>query len=138
MPNQVEISKATIHKLNEYTIHLIYKPDLNIKLADAKKISDTIHEMVKEKPYVILVDLRGLYGNMTHEARNHFANDSKINKIRIAEVLLIDNLPIRIIAKFYIKFYKPGGPIKIFGNKEKALNWLEEIYNTKYRIEHTQ
>ena len=131
MTNKVETSKTIIYKWNEHTICLSYKPDINITLIDAIETSSQIHEITKDNYYNILIDLRGIFGNMTNEARNHFATDSKIQKYKIAEALLIDNLPVRIIAKFYMKFNKPSGLVKIFNNKEKAINWLEQIYNTK-------
>jgi hypothetical protein len=136
MVNKVKTSKGTLQKLNEYTICLIYNPDVNIELADAIETSTAMHKMVKEKPYTLLVDLRGLFGNMTNEARNHYANDFKTNKIRIAEALLIDNLPNRILARFYIKINKPKCPVKIFSKKEKAMHWLEDIYKTKFNSKH--
>lgn len=130
MIDKIELPKATLYKLSEYSLCLIYKSDINFKLQDAIETNDTIYRMMNCKPYTILVDGRGVYGNITNEARNHFVTDPKTKYIRRAEALLIDNLPARIFARFYIKVNKPNNPVKIFGHKEKAMNWLEEIYAT--------
>ena len=129
MTDKVEISKATLYKINDYTICLIYKSNINFELDDAIETNNVIYEMAEGKPFVVLVDGRGVYGNITNEARNYFVTDVKTKDIRLAEAILIDNLPARIFARFYIKVNKPNNPVQIFSKKDEAEKWLEHIYS---------
>ena len=128
MMDKIELTKASLYKIDEKTLCLIYKSDVNFKLKDAIETNNAIFKMANGKPYTVLVDGRGVYGNITNEARNHFVIDPKTKDIRLAEALLIDNLPARIFANFYIKVNKPNNPVKIFSKKQKAVEWLNEIY----------
>lgn len=137
MREKIVLPKSSLYKLSDHMIYLTYKQDSNIELQDAIDTNNAIFELANGKPYTVLVDFLGLYGNMTNEARIHYATDLKTRDIRKAEALLLDNLPARIIARFYIKVNKPNNPVKIFAKKQKALDWLEEIYASSLILEPT-
>ncbi|HTF02478.1 MAG TPA: hypothetical protein VK826_00570 [Bacteroidia bacterium] len=44
---------------------------------------------------------------------------------RKAEAILVTSLAIRLIGNFFVRFYKPNIPIKLFDNEADALNWLQ-------------
>ena len=60
--------------------------------------------------------------------REHFAKDPKTSDLRLAEAFVLDNLPMRIYARFYKFKHRPKNPVKIFSSREKAINWLDNIY----------
>ena len=44
----------------------------------------------------------------------------------MAQAIIVNNLPIKILAKFYLRVVKPVREAKIFGNIEDATVWLAE------------
>ena len=132
MPNVIDTPKATIIQLNDKIIYLSFKPDVNFELEDAIQVNDLIVDLANNEPFFSLVDVSGRYGNITNEARNHFAKDPKTKHIRVAEALIVDNLPMRLLARFYHKVNKPGNPVAILSSKEEGIAWLIKIYNEKF------
>lgn len=130
MASKLELSKAFLHKVNDHLICLLYKSDFNFDIEDAIETNSAIYKLAEGKPYIILVDTRGVYGNITNAARKHFVSDEKTKHLKIAGAILIDNLPARILARFYINVNKPHNPVKIFSKKNEAIAWLEKIYST--------
>jgi hypothetical protein len=68
-----------------------------------------------------LMDAR-VNSSMTKEGREYVAKQAK--HFFIASAVITNNLPVRLIANFFIKFYRLNIPVKIFDSKEKALEWL--------------
>ena len=134
MSKIIDTPKATITQLDDNIIYLSFKPDVDFKLEDAIEVNNLIVDLSGNKPFLSLVDVSGRYGNITNEARNHFAKDPKTKEIRVAEALIIDNLPMRLLARFYQKVNKPSNPIKIFSTKAEAIEWLKTIYNIELKL----
>lgn len=67
--------------------------------------------------------IAGKYSSVTSEARDFIATDEAI-KYTLAEVYVIQSLAQRILGNFYLKFYKPRVPTKIFTDIQKAEKWL--------------
>jgi hypothetical protein len=53
-----------------------------------------------------------------------FASSPEGVKFTLANALLIDSLPKKILFNFFVKFNKPIAPTKGFTTKEDAFNWL--------------
>lgn len=53
-----------------------------------------------------------------------FASSPEGVKYTLANALLIDSLPKKILFNFFVKFNKPIAPTKGFTTKEDAFNWL--------------
>jgi hypothetical protein len=74
------------------------------------------------KKYAVLVTTA--HGStITEEARKLVAAEN-FRKNTIAKALLIDYLPHRIVAKFYVRVNKPAIPTRLFNNREEAMTWL--------------
>jgi hypothetical protein len=53
-----------------------------------------------------------------------FASSPEGVKFTLANALLIDSLPKKILFNFYVKFNKPVAPTRGFTTKEDAFDWL--------------
>jgi hypothetical protein len=49
----------------------------------------------------------------------------------IADALVINSLPLKMLADFYLKFDKPVNPTRIFNSAENALVWINELKSKK-------
>jgi hypothetical protein len=120
----VEFEKAFIEPLEGNVILLKFKEDIVFALRDAIEANKAIYSIAKGKPFLFLVDAR-VYGNISADARDFFAKDTLIKEIRIAEAIVINNLPARLFAKIYIRLSGPASPSKIFSDINEAKLWLQ-------------
>lgn len=74
---------------------------------------------------VRVLNIIGKYTSITNEARTHIAKGGHKDFIA-AEAFLIQSLPHRLLAQFFIKANKPVVPAKYFAydQKEEAEKWL--------------
>ena len=61
---------------------------------------------------------------MDHESRKYFAEHKKYNKLNIAQAIVVNNMPIRLLASAYYKLYTHENPVKVFSDIESAKTWL--------------
>src|SRR5579863_3293583 len=90
-------------------------PNAMIELNNAEEIVAAYLEILKKSNKVHLPlfwDGRGLK-SISHEARNRFSSENAAKYI-LANAILVNSLPTRLIANFFIKFHKPTFPVKIF------------------------
>ena len=88
-------------------------------LEEVKLQHKTALRFTNGKPYLALVDTLGATVMPSKEAEQYILNVTD----RIAEAIVIESLPYRIVAKFYMKKSKHN-PTKIFKTKEEAVDWL--------------
>ncbi|NOQ72588.1 MAG: hypothetical protein GQ574_11330 [Crocinitomix sp.] len=112
---------------DENLIHLMYPPDIDFGLKQAKRVDKVIIEQLGSENYSLIVDLTDSFGSMTKEAQKFFAQDAPSIPQITASAIIVNNLPIRILAKFYLNFFKPRYPTKIFPSLEPAKIWLNSI-----------
>ena len=122
----IALEKANLSLIEEGLVLLQFKDKIDFEVNDAIEVDESIISLVEGKPFVILIDSRDIRSNMSHEAREFFATDKKIINIRKAQAIVVNNLPSRLIAKFYMTFHKPANPIKIFSDYLQAEDWIKE------------
>lgn len=91
---------------------------------EAAEIIRTAVLFAQNKPYVILTDAR-VFFSITPEAKKILA-DKNLNPLLIANAVVVNNLPARLIANFFGNFYKPFFKFKVFTSISKAKDWLEK------------
>jgi len=75
-----------------------------------------IEVFIEHKPHAFLADLRRAKG-ISKAGRDMMASE-RVAKICKASAMLVSSNISRILATFFMKFYKTPFPIKIFSNKE--------------------
>ncbi|HEV7230099.1 MAG TPA: hypothetical protein VGO45_02155 [Bacteroidia bacterium] len=85
--------------------------ELTMKLANGKR-------------YVVLVDARTTV-HMSKEGMER-ANRPETYKYLIAQAIVVDSLPNRLVGNFIIKFHKPTSPTRLFSTMESATIWLRK------------
>ncbi len=127
--NKVEINCSVIELLPSRIIKLRYKPDFEIQLKDVRELETVFVHLAGENDIYCLMDMSGRFNTVTKEAQNFLSKEAAIvtEKKLKASAIVIDNLPNRIITKFFIKFFKPSFKTKIFSKIEQAEAWLIEL-----------
>ncbi len=123
----LHIDCAVIELLEGGIIRLQYKPDFEIELKHAREVEKAMISIAESRDIYCLMDWLGQYNNFTNEAQKFLSKEASIvqNGQMKCTAVIIDNLPNRILTKFFSKFFKPKFVVKIFSNKEDALAWLK-------------
>ena len=129
----IELEKAHLYLIEEGFTLLVFKDNVSFELEDAIEVDDLTYELVEGNAFVTLVDGRNIRSNISHEAREYFANDEKITSIRKGQSIVVNNLHTKLLANFYMKFHKPANPVKIFSDYDKAERWVREIRSDWYK-----
>lgn len=128
----IELDKAHLYLIEEGYTFLAFKDGVNFELEDAIEVDKLTYEIIKGQPFVTLVDARNIRSNISHEARDFFAKNEKISKIRKGQSIVVNNLHTKLLANFYMKFHRPKNPVKIFQDYDKAEKWVKEIRSKWY------
>lgn len=117
---------ASISKFDEETVLIKFKDGANVLLNEAIEIRDKSLELFPEKKFLALIDATGIFGTIAPDAMSFFARDKELTKRRMAQAIVVDNLPIKILANFYLRVKKPAREAVIFSKIDDAKIWLAE------------
>jgi hypothetical protein len=121
--DKIDLESAKI-SLDKNRILLIkFKNDADVGIEKAKEIMSFSSVMVGEKQFYVLVDAKDVFVSVDHKSRKYMA-EHEINKYNIAQAMVVNNMPVRIIANFYLNFYKHAYPMKVFTDTIEARKWL--------------
>ena len=129
----IDLEKAHLYLIEEGYTLLVFKDKVSFELEDAIEVDEITYELVNGGPFVTLVDARNIRSNISHEARDYFAKNEKITKIRKGQSIIVNNLHTKLLANFYMKFHKPENPVKIFKDYNKAEVWIKNIRSQWYK-----
>ena len=101
-----------------------FKDGVEVDLDEMIKLVDVSLDMVNETPFYLLVDARNILSSITHDARHYITVHKEYGELNIAQAIIVNNMPIKILANFYIKFYKQPNPVKMFDDMEAGRDWL--------------
>lgn len=127
MKNSIETDKVFINKVDEDVIITTYKKAAVLDLIDAKELDAFYVAMSEGKEVFYLVDLTAPDADLTNDAQSFFSRKARIvPNIKVAAII-INTLHARIVARFYIQYFKPLYTTKIFGSLDEAKTWFESL-----------
>jgi len=125
MDDRVYQTSTTRFWLGEDGIaHVVYLPDSFITLETAMETIGAIRK-IDNKSRPVLQDIRNVRG-ATREARLYFAS-GEVASITKAAAVFVDSPVTGVLGSFFMGLNKPEYPIKIFTDREKAIDWLREF-----------
>ena len=95
---------------------------VDMELADVKESHLAATNLAAGKRMLKLVDARVQF-TISKEARVYGANNETPEN-NIARAVITESLANKIVINFFIKFYKPKSPFKMFSTENDALDWL--------------
>ena len=119
-----QLNHAEIIHLQHNLYLLKFEDDYEVELEDAIEIDQAFIKITNNQPFCVVVDARNRYSSISNDARDFFANDPEILPIRKKIAIVINNMPTRMIANFFVKFNRPKTPTKVFNDYNKAIDWL--------------
>ena len=124
-----EVECAFLWKLNKHMVLVRYKDGVHLAVEDAKAVIDGCIDLMEGRKFLAVVDARNMGGTLAKKAGDYFAHDEKFNSYLAAQALVVNDLAIKLIARFFIKLNEPIRPTKIFEDIEDAMVWLESRKN---------
>lgn len=122
--NYIKLKHAEITLYQENIYMLTFEDDYEVELEDAIEIDKTFIKITNNTKFSVIVDARDKFSSITNDARNFFANDPEIIPIREKIAIVVNNMPTKILANFFMRFNRPQTPTKVFNNLEEAVKWL--------------
>lgn len=120
---KIETSKFFIW-IDENIVFLEYKLGIEVEVEDIKEYNNAILELGKGRKLPLLVDARE-GASISPEARLYAASAVSTN-LKLASAIVVNTLPNKLIANFYINFNKPLIPSKVFTSMAEAVEWLKQ------------
>lgn len=97
---------------------ILDEPEMKRMLQDAVKLANGEH-------YSCIVDISQVQDS-TPAARRHY-RESELSRFRKADAFIVNSLFIRNLVNFYMKFYKPALPTRMFQTVGQAESWIRHL-----------
>jgi len=101
-----------------------FKNSVDINIKEAIDLVDISLALVNGKSFYLLVDARDILSSMDHASRKYVAEHKVYNELNIAQAIVVNNMPIRLLASAYYKLYSHKNPVKVFSSLQEAEKWL--------------
>jgi hypothetical protein len=111
-------------ELSNGILYAQYKPGVVITLELAKELLAKRLAFTEHKEYPMLISDMGIV-SVEREAWALLSSEEGTHNIT-AGAMLLNTTYSRILGNFFFKLAAPKIPAKIFSNKERALEWLEQ------------
>lgn len=99
--------------------------DIMIGIPEIKEMAQASTELSGGVVSLLSLVVTGQRNNISTEAfAYNIYEELQIKQKTVAEALVIKNLPTRIMANFYYKVVPRPYPVKVFQEKELAIEWL--------------
>jgi hypothetical protein len=101
--------------------------------AEVDENFEAIMKLANGKRYAVLVDARAT-AHLSREGRERASLPRSYTDL-IAQAIVVDSLPNRLVANFIIKFHKPTSPTRMFSTIQSAKTWLLKCMEDEHRPE---
>lgn len=125
LPKQIQLTHSKVWMREDGIVVLEFGDHIELDVKEAKELLQATKEISGGKK-VLILNVAGKQTTATSAARD-FAASPEAVEYTLAEAYVVNNLPQKIIANFYINFHKPLVPTKIFNNTEAAILWLKSL-----------
>ncbi len=131
----IEIECATIRKIADDIIYLENKDDFDIELVDAIEINAAYEKLANNSPVYSILSSAQSFNNFSKDAQEYLARTAPFVQANLlaGSAIVVTNLPNRLLAKFFINFYKPSYPTKITASVQEAETWLKDLKKKNLR-----
>ncbi len=125
------VEGVSIQKLSNLILENVVHENVELDVVKLHEIKAANTSLIQESKYGVLVDSHPS-STITKEGRE-LTSSKEFQQRTIAKALLIRSMPHRLVGKIYIKLNKPHITTKIFDDRKKALEWLEnQVEQTQY------
>ena len=124
-PERTDNTNYFMKLFGENIFYLTYFDGADVDLDKIQEVLKNGFELHGEKPFYSIVDLRDNFASMNSEAKKFLANQELLNELRICEVIMVNNLAMKLITKGYFKLFKAKWPLKVVTKDEELIDFLK-------------
>ena len=108
----------------EDIIYVECKENAEIELEDAKEDMPLSEELMKDASHFVTIIEMANIKSVSKEARDWYSKIQNDNPRNISVALVVDSFYTRIIANFFLGFKNSRTIMKIFNEKDLAIEWI--------------
>lgn len=120
--NKILLSHSEVFLREDGIVEIDVRENADIGVEECRELTKTYEDLLENKKYPLL-HVVGDYVTMTKEAREYASTEEGLRYSKV-EAFVINSLPHKILANFYMKIQKPSVPTKFFSTKQEAVAWL--------------
>jgi len=122
---ELDFEDVNIQRKSNDIVYVTFKDDCNLDIPLQMRLLDYYRDITDGK-LMHFMFFAAENVSLTKEARD---NAIKIEDQSMlgATAVVVNTLPYKLIANFYLKFNKPKRPYKVFSKEEDAIKWLKSI-----------
>ena len=120
--HQTRCSKAWLIENN--IIFVECKANAEIQLEDAKEDMELSEKLVAEVNYFATIIDTANIKSISKQARDWYSQSQNDNPRNVSVALIVNSFYTRIIANFFLGFKNSRTEMKIFNEKDDAIEWL--------------
>jgi len=122
---ELDFQEVNLQRKSNDIVYVTFKDDCTLDIPLQMRLLDYYKEMTDGK-LMHFMFMAAENVSITKEARDNAVKIEDQSMLG-ASAVVVDSLPYKLIANFYLKFNKPKRPYKVFSNEEDAIKWLKTI-----------
>ncbi len=121
----LEFKGIFVYEIEDKLINIKFIGNEDYTVEDISHLTNRVLEYYNYTQFVCLTDFVNYFGTFSTKVKQYLANHEKLNWCKYSEAFVIRKLGMRIQATFYFRLFT-SLRIKVFRNKEEALEWLHK------------
>lgn len=130
LEKEYHFNGGIIVPLAEDVILIKYETDHPIEVEHIIASRDKRIELIGDRPYFPVIDCTNGFTRFSPEAKKWVSENIDSSKIRILDILWVNNFAMKIEAKLYLRLYKPINTTKIVMSIPEAMEVIRD-YKSK-------
>lgn len=122
---ELDFSEVNLQLKSNDIVYVTFKDNCNLDIPLQMRLLDYYYDITDGK-LMHFIFMAAENVSITKEARDNAVKIEDQSMLG-ASAVVVDSLPYKLIANFYLKFNKPKRPYKVFGKEEDAIKWLKTI-----------
>ncbi len=110
---------------SDYILQVNTTKDVEYGTSEAAQVIKNMLDFADNKQFYVLI-VSGDYANVTYESIKLLSSPIAMS-YSLAKAYVINSLPQKLMANFYLKTLKTNKPVKFFRNQTDAEQWLKSL-----------
>ena len=105
---------------------ITFDPGAELVMEHTRPLTQALIQVTKGEVRPLLVDFKNMK-TQAKECRDYFAKDPTHAATHSSAALVVNSAVTRMIANFFIGLNKAVKPVRLFDNRESAIEWLHSL-----------
>ncbi len=122
---ELDFEDVNIQRKSNDIVYVTFKDNCNLDIPLQMRLLD-YYKKITDNQLMRFMFFAAENVSLTKEARDNAVKIEDQSMLG-ATAVVVDTLPYKLIANFYLKFNRPKRPYKVFSKEEDAIKWLKTI-----------